>query len=71
MLYSFGEQAFEHDFQINQSRDSSVAEALGYGLGDGGSRVRFPAGAENFSLHHRAHNGSGAHPASYPMDTRG
>jgi hypothetical protein len=26
--------------------------ALGYGLDDRGSRVRFPAGAGNFSLHH-------------------
>jgi hypothetical protein len=34
------------------------------------SRVRFPAGAGNFSLHQRVQNGSGAHPASYPMDTR-
>jgi hypothetical protein len=34
--------------------------ALGYGLDDRGSRVRFPAGARNFSLHHRVHNGSGA-----------
>jgi hypothetical protein len=33
--------------------------------------VRFPAGAGNFSLHHRVQNGSGAHPASCPMDTRG
>jgi hypothetical protein len=31
----------------------------------------FPAGAGNFSLHHRVQNGSGAHPASYPMGTRG
>jgi hypothetical protein len=45
--------------------------ALGYGLDDRGSRVRFPAGAGNFSLHHRVQNGSGAHPASYPMVTRG
>jgi hypothetical protein len=44
---------------------------LGYGLDDRGSRVRFRAGAGNFSLHHRVHNGSGAHPASYPMVTRG
>jgi hypothetical protein len=41
--------------------------ALGYGLEDRDSRVRFPAGAVNFSLHHRIQNGSGAHPASYPM----
>jgi hypothetical protein len=39
-------------------------------LGDRGSRVRFPAGARNLSLHHRGQNGSGAHPASYPMGTR-
>jgi hypothetical protein len=51
--------------------DSSVGIALGYGLDDQGSRVRFPAGAGNFSLHHRVQNGSGAHPASYPMSTRG
>jgi len=42
-----------------------------YGLDDRASRVRFPAGAGNFSLHHRVQNGSGAHPASYTMDTRG
>jgi hypothetical protein len=45
--------------------------ALGYGLDDRGSRMRFPAGAGKFSLHHRVQNGSGAHPASYPMGTRG
>jgi hypothetical protein len=46
-------------------RDSSVGTALGYGLDDRGSRVRFPAGAGNFSLHHRYQNGTGAHPISY------
>jgi hypothetical protein len=49
---------------------SSVGIELGYGLDDRGSRVPFPAGAGNFSLHHRVQNGSGAHPASYPMGTR-
>jgi hypothetical protein len=39
--------------------------ALGYGPEDRGSRVRFLAGAGNFSLHHRVQNGSGAYPASY------
>jgi hypothetical protein len=39
---------------------SSVGIALGYGLDDRDSRVRFPAGAENFSLHHRVQNGSGS-----------
>jgi hypothetical protein len=54
-----------------ESRDSSDGIALGYGLDDRGSRVRFPAGAGNFSLNHRVQNGSGAHSASYPMGTRG
>jgi hypothetical protein len=34
-------------------------------------RVQFPAGAGNFSLHQRVQDGSGAHPASYPVGTRG
>jgi hypothetical protein len=54
-----------------KSRDSSVGIALGYGLDGRGSRVRFPVGAGNVSLHHRVQNGSGAHPASYPRGTRG
>jgi hypothetical protein len=44
-----------------KSRDRSVGIALGYGLDDRDSRVRFPAGAGNFSLHHRVQNGSGTH----------
>jgi hypothetical protein len=47
-----------------------VGIALGYRLHDRGYRVRFPAGAGNFS-HHRVQNGSGAHAVSYRMDTRG
>jgi hypothetical protein len=38
---------------ISASRDYSVGIALVYRLDDRDSRVRFPAGAENFSLHHR------------------
>jgi hypothetical protein len=49
----------------------SYFRPLGYGMDDRGSRVRFPAGAGNFSLHHRVQNGSGAQPASYPMTTGG
>jgi hypothetical protein len=48
-----------------KSRDSSVGVALGLRAG------RFPAGAGNFSLHHRVQNGSGAHPASCPMGIGG
>jgi hypothetical protein len=57
--------------RLSRSRGSSVGIALGCGLDDWGTRVQFPAGAGNFSLHHRVQNGSGAHPASYPMVTRG
>jgi hypothetical protein len=56
---------------IFKSRDSSVGVALGYGLEDRSSRVRFPAGTGNFSLHHRVQNGSGDHPAFYKMGARG
>jgi hypothetical protein len=56
---------------MHKNRDSSVGVALGYGLNDRGSRFRFPEVAGNFSLHQRVQNGSGAHPASYPMSTRG
>jgi hypothetical protein len=44
---------------------------LGYELNDRGSRFRFSAVAGNFSLYHRFQNCSVAHPASYPVGTRG
>jgi hypothetical protein len=59
------------DFTEIESRVGSVGIGLGYGLDDRGSRVRFPAECGKFSLHHRVQNGSGAHPASYPVGTRG
>jgi hypothetical protein len=39
-------------FTLKMGRDNSVGIALGYGLDDRGSRVRFSAGAGNFSLQH-------------------
>jgi hypothetical protein len=51
--------------------DSSFGIAPGYGLDDRNPRVRFSARAGNSSLNHRVQNGSGAHPASYPIGTRG
>jgi hypothetical protein len=41
---------YNHNSQVHCS---SVGIALGYGLDGRGSRVRFLAGAGNFSLHHR------------------
>jgi hypothetical protein len=61
------ERHFSRAMFMRESRDSSVGIALGCGLDDRGSGVRFPAGPGNFSLHHRVQNGSGAHPASYPI----
>jgi hypothetical protein len=55
--------------EYSEIRDSSVG--IAYGLDDRGSGVQFPAVGGNFSLSHRVQNGSGAHPASYPMGTRG
>jgi hypothetical protein len=49
----------------------SAGMALGYGPEDRGSRFRFPAGARNFSFHHRVQTGSGTHPVSYPKGNRG
>jgi hypothetical protein len=64
-----GEEALRNT--VPKSRDSSLGTALGYGLDDRGSRVRLSVRTGNFSLHHRVQNGSGAHPASYPMGTEG
>jgi hypothetical protein len=44
---------------------------FGYEPDDRVSRLRFSAGAGNFSLHHCVQNCSGAHPASYQMGTTG
>jgi hypothetical protein len=48
-----------------------IAQRYSSGLRAGGSVVRVPAGAGNFSLHHRVQTVSGAYPASYPMGTKG
>jgi hypothetical protein len=40
---------------------------LGYGLDGRG----FESQQEIGTFHHRVQNGSGSHPASYPMGTRG
>jgi hypothetical protein len=41
-------KAFRNDSLTGESRDSSAGIALGYGLEDRGSRVRFLARAVNF-----------------------
>jgi hypothetical protein len=49
----------------DRSRDSPVVYSAG--LRTGLSGVRVPAGAGNFSLHHRVETDCGAHPASFPL----
>jgi hypothetical protein len=49
------------NFYFWQYSDFVNFQRLGYGQDDQGSRVRFPAEAGNFSLHHRVQNASGAH----------
>jgi hypothetical protein len=70
-VWTLSEILFDDLYCTDKSRDSSVGIALGYRLGDRGSRFRFPAGVGNFSLHHGEQNGSGANIASDPMGTRG
>jgi hypothetical protein len=48
---------------------AGIAEWYSARLRNGWSGVRVPVGAGNFCLHHRIQTGSGAHPASYPIDT--
>jgi hypothetical protein len=69
-MYLFFHECYTTPNLILHDFVTPVDITLGYGLDVRGSRVRFPAGAGNFSLHHRVQNGSGAHPASYPMGTR-
>jgi hypothetical protein len=54
-----------------ESKYSPQRPVLKHDDDDDDNGVRFPAGAGNFSLNHRIQNGSGAHPASYPIGTRG
>jgi hypothetical protein len=48
---------------------AGTAKWCSAGLRSGWSGIPAPAGAGNFSLHHRVQIDSGAHPASYPMGT--
>jgi hypothetical protein len=52
------------------SQGSAVGIATAYGLDNREVGVRVLVGSE-FSLLHIVHTGSGAHPAYYPMGTRG
>jgi hypothetical protein len=53
------------------SRGSSGSIVSDYGLDDRVIEVRSPTGAEDFYSSPCIQTGSEAHPASYPMGTRG
>jgi hypothetical protein len=55
----------------SKSWGSSVSIVSGYGLDDWAIQVRSPAEAKGFSSNLLVQTGSGAHPASCPMGTRG
>jgi hypothetical protein len=56
-------------WRLGRSRDSAVGITTGYGLDDRGGRSSSPGRVKNFLQ--VVETGSGAHPASYPMDVGG
>jgi hypothetical protein len=77
--YSFISHAFAARFSgnsdrklwtLSDSRGAGIVHWYSAGLRAGWSGVRFPAGARNFSPHHRVQTGSVSYPASYQMGTR-
>jgi hypothetical protein len=56
---------------IRMSHGISGSIVSDYGLDDRANEVRSPTGDEDFSSSPCVQNSSGAHPASYPMGTRG
>jgi len=51
--------------------DERRVSVIHFGLRAGWSGVQVPTRAGNFTVQHRIQTGSGAHPATYPMGTRG
>jgi hypothetical protein len=60
-----------YPFRPSVSLGDGTSQWYSAGLRVAWSGVRVPAGAGYFSLHRYVQPGSGAHPASYPMGTRG
>jgi hypothetical protein len=59
-------------FLLNMTRlGARIAQRYIAGLRAGWSAVRVPLGAGNFPRHHRVQTGSGEHPSSYSLGTRG
>jgi hypothetical protein len=55
----------------NRFSDARIAQLCSAALRAGCSGVRVPVGAGNLSHHHRVQSGSGVHPASCRVGTRG
>jgi hypothetical protein len=56
---------------LTNDTGAGIAQWYSIGLRAGWLGVWVLAGAGNFSLHHHIQTSSGAHPASYPMGTKG
>jgi hypothetical protein len=70
MYYNFL-YVFVYFTHTNRSWGSSVSIVSDYRLEYRAMEVRFPAGAKDFSSNLCVQTGSGAHPASCPMGSRG
>jgi hypothetical protein len=58
-------------FPVHSVCQAGMAQWCSAGLDDWGGGIQIPVGAGNFSPHHHIQTGSGTHPASYPMGTKG
>jgi hypothetical protein len=70
VLRRMGTLGHEKKLQGTEEEPGQLS-GIALGLRAGRSGIWVPAGAGNFSLHHRIQISSGAHLASYPMSTRG
>jgi hypothetical protein len=66
-----GLKVFARRTEDNPAVSGRLSNRYSAGLRARWAGVRVPAGAGNFSFHHRVQPGSGAHIASYPMGNRG
>jgi hypothetical protein len=82
MIYFFWRRSFlvfrcsfkigTHSYLIFHSLlETGISQWYSTGLRTGCSEVRVPAKVGNFSFHHAVQTGSGTHPVTYAMGTRG
>jgi hypothetical protein len=70
LKYSFSKLRIRKYYLINYLAAKNASSSYFFRLLLRDRGVRVPVGAGNFFPHHHVQTGSGAHPASIPMDTR-